>query len=170
MASNFRRTWDVKEVKRKALERDQDKAARVKKKLKIASNIEEIGEKREVKKYNFETSSVALTRKQFYCSICDVQTNDSLSFTSHLSSKLHCKNLGVKVQIERSNLQQVQERFKKLKEQKFREGIIEGTPSIVRLKSEIKKRKKKTKDPDDQIEPENLEVAQIMGFKAFGKS
>jgi U4/U6.U5 tri-snRNP component SNU23 len=163
MAQSYRKTWDLKEVQLRALEREQNEKRGLQgedqgvvkelleKDLMLRSRPVVIG------KTFLKTSS---SKKNFYCDICDVQTNDSVGYISHLNSKDHHKNLGKSINnVERSSLQQVQERFKLAKQKKMRNAKLQRPA----------KKQKQDDGAQEKTTEDEIKLREIMGFQTFGK-
>ncbi|KAJ3227905.1 zinc finger, matrin-type 2 [Clydaea vesicula] len=51
----------------------------------------------------------------FYCEDCDVVLKDQVSYLDHINGRQHLKMIGVSMNVEKSTLAQVKERFEEIK-------------------------------------------------------
>lgn len=77
----------------------------------------------------------------FKCKVCDVDFNDSISYTDHLNGKKHNRVLGMNTKVERVSAQRIRDKLNKLSSggDKFKELEV----SLVEIE---KKRKKEEKE------------------------
>ncbi|GJQ15391.1 hypothetical protein GpartN1_g7182.t1 [Galdieria partita] len=63
-------------------------------------------------------SSLRDKNSGFYCEICKVLQKDSNAYLNHLNSRIHQKNLGMSLRVERVNVESVKSRIEKLSQNK----------------------------------------------------
>lgn len=165
---NFRKTWDSKEYLAKAIQRIQNEqnVSQLQPKELTTHKAIEWDKKLRRKKIAIGRTVIKSSdpKKNFYCDICLVQSNDSLSYISHLNSKEHLKNIGKDLYVERSSLKQVRERFELAKEKM----TMELTPYERHVKMNKTKNKKTEEKPAiEEVDEETARMNDIMGFSSF---
>ncbi|KAL5700943.1 hypothetical protein ACHQM5_026333 [Ranunculus cassubicifolius] len=119
----------------------------------------------------------------FFCSVCECVVKDSANYLDHINGKKHQRALGMSMRVERASLQQVQERFQKLKkrsvpgsftEQDYDDRMLkeqQEEEERKRQRRERKKEKKKEKVIEEEAAvEEDVDVAEMMGFGGFRTS
>ncbi|KAJ1563427.1 hypothetical protein HK405_002069, partial [Cladochytrium tenue] len=190
--TNFRRTWDLDEFRRRANERelaarDEDKNdERRKLGLRaIKKKDEEVEERTLLKQREDEIdfSKVVNTTQVinassgeqagFFCKVCNTVAKDNASYLDHINGRKHQRNLGMSMKVEKSTAEQVKARLETLNKRKA-EGLEarikkakEEEEEAKRRKKEEKRKKKQTKKeqpaPEEQ-EDSNTDMAALMGF------
>lgn len=136
---NYRRTWDPAEYGIKAKLRADEKVGKtqIKNVNNVNINIKE-GEKpmkellkaREYlvdlekqvgKSFVINKTIGTMADGGYYCDVCDCSLRDSSNFLDHINGKKHQANLGIKLKVERSSLDQVKERIKLMSQKKQQE-------------------------------------------------
>ncbi|ESQ49485.1 hypothetical protein EUTSA_v10022198mg, partial [Eutrema salsugineum] len=69
------------------------------------------------RKYDLKKTLV-VTRAGYFCRVCECVVKDSANYLDHINGKKHQRALGMSMRVERSSLEQVQERFEVLKKRK----------------------------------------------------
>ncbi|KAI9581621.1 zinc finger matrin-type protein 2 isoform X1 [Glossina fuscipes] len=193
---DHRRKWDKVEYQRKAQERllSQAKLNDKKHEKHDVEPIERENLKRREYKVDLESKlgkSVVINKNTpgsqtggYYCNACDCVVKDSINFLDHINGKKHQRNLGMNMQIERSTVDQVKERFqankKKLEEKQkdyeLERRLREAKEEEERYKEHRKERRKERKRKADEdldgtaITDDMVDMAAIMGFSGFGGS
>ncbi|EME26938.1 U4/U6.U5 tri-snRNP component SNU23 [Galdieria sulphuraria] len=75
-------------------------------------------------------SSLRDKNSGFYCEICKVLQKDSNAYLNHLNSRIHQKNLGMSLRVERVDVDSVKSRIEKLSRYK------DGDVAIIRSQEE----------------------------------
>ncbi|XP_058189944.1 uncharacterized protein LOC131307458 [Rhododendron vialii] len=189
--NTFRRKFDREEYLQRAREREEQEAdGRFKSKSKgppvqrkpLKHRDYEVDLNSRLGKTQVVTPIAPLSQQAgYFCSVCECVVKDSANFLDHINGKKHQRALGMSMRVERSSLEQVQERFERLKKRKDTEPFTEKDlderilkqqqeeEERKRQRRERKKEKKKEKAAEE--EPElDPDVAAMMGFGGFGSS
>ncbi|KAE9446657.1 hypothetical protein RHGRI_031926 [Rhododendron griersonianum] len=178
--NTFRRKFDREEYLQRAREREEQEAdGRFKSKSKGPPV-----QRKPLKHRDYEVdlnSRLGKTQAGYFCSVCECVVKDSANFLDHINGKKHQRALGMSMRVERSSLEQVQERFERLKKRKDAEPFTEKDldERILKQQQEEEERKrqrrerKKEKKKEKAVEEEpelDPDVATMMGFGGFGSS
>jgi len=115
----------------------------------------------------------------FYCKDCNLSFKDSVSFLDHLNSRLHQRNLGIEMRVEKSSYDQV---FARIEHHKKKTNTAVNVTDLVLKKMEnaenekiskrnLKKQRIKLEKLDkldrgtDSID--NSDIMESMGFSNF---
>ncbi|KAG0473384.1 hypothetical protein HPP92_014737 [Vanilla planifolia] len=187
--NTFRRKFNREEYLERAREREEEEEeARLKSKVKappiqrkpLKHRDYEVDLESRLGKTQVVTPIAPLSQQAgYYCSVCECVVKDSANYLDHINGKK--QSLGDVDAVERASLQQVQERFEKLKKQKvagsFSEQDLddrimkqqEEEEERKRQRRERKKEKKKEKAAEEEPEVD-ADVAAMMGFGGFRSS
>ncbi|KAF9669864.1 hypothetical protein SADUNF_Sadunf13G0008700 [Salix dunnii] len=135
--NTFRRKFDPEEYLERAREREKQEAeGRGKSKC-----------------FEMVVTPIAPLSQQagYYCSVCECVVKDSANYLDHINGKKHQRALGMSMRVERASLQQVQERFEKLKKRREPGSFTE--------------QEKAAEEEEPDIDPD---IAAMMGFGGFG--
>ncbi|KAG5525433.1 hypothetical protein RHGRI_031926 [Rhododendron griersonianum] len=185
--NTFRRKFDREEYLQRAREREEQEAdGRFKSKSKGPPV-----QRKPLKHRDYEVDlnsrlgktqvSFSVCPAGYFCSVCECVVKDSANFLDHINGKKHQRALGMSMRVERSSLEQVQERFERLKKRKDAEPFTEKDldERILKQQQEEEERKrqrrerKKEKKKEKAVEEEpelDPDVATMMGFGGFGSS
>ncbi|KAF9060660.1 hypothetical protein BDP27DRAFT_405858 [Rhodocollybia butyracea] len=120
----------------------------------------------------------------FFCETCNRTYKDTTGYLDHINSRAHLRAIGQSTRLERSTLEQVRARINLLREKTkettsakaydFDQRLAEvrDKEAAIREEKKAKKKAEKEKALADQLanNPENNEMAQLMGFGGFGSS
>ncbi|KAH7833155.1 hypothetical protein Vadar_003547 [Vaccinium darrowii] len=189
--NTFRRKFDREEYLERAREREEKEAdGRFKSKSKgppvqrkpLKHRDYEVDLDSRLGKTQVVTPIAPLSQQAgYFCSVCECVVKDSANFLDHINGKKHQRALGMSMRAERASLEQVQERFERLKKRKDTEPFTERDlderilkqqqeeEERKRQRRERKKEKKKEKAAEEEPEVDP-DVAAMMGFGGFGSS
>ncbi|KAK7472708.1 U4/U6.U5 snRNP associated protein [Stygiomarasmius scandens] len=120
----------------------------------------------------------------FHCETCNRTYKDTTGYLDHINSRAHLRALGQTTKLERSTLEQVRARIALLRE-KTREASaakafdfdkrlaeVKAKEAALRDEKKAKKKAEKEKALAEELanDPENDEMAKMMGFGGFGTS
>lgn len=125
----------------------------------------------------------------FHCATCNASFTSSDAFLDHCNGKVHQKNLGVSLKVQRvDEVDRVKARLQKLTQKRlaadmviesksrnhFEKRLEEAQVETDKLKEERKARKKQKKKQEDNVnqedetnEEEESDLISLMGFKSF---
>ena len=134
-------------------------------------------------------SSITSSSHGFHCSTCNASFTSSDAFLDHCNGKVHQKNLGVTLKIERvDEVDRVKARLQQLTQKRlstdmviesksrnhFEKKLDDAQDETEKLKEERKARKKQKKkqendlnQDDETIGAEESDLISLMGFKSF---
>ncbi|CAN7107754.1 unnamed protein product, partial [Brassica rapa subsp. narinosa] len=188
--NTFRKKFDTEEYRERARKREEKEADRSKSQPKgppvqrapLKHRDYHVDLESRLGKTQVVTPVAPLSQQAgYFCRVCDCVVKDSANYLDHINGKKHQRALGMSMRVERSSLEQVQERFEVLKKRKtpgtFSEQDLderirkqqEEEEEHKRQRREKKKEKKKGKviEEEPEMDPE---VAELMGFGGFGSS
>ncbi|XP_059652324.1 uncharacterized protein LOC132299610 isoform X2 [Cornus florida] len=125
--NTFRRKFDREEYLERAREREQKETEGRKSKSKgppvqrkpLKHRDYEVNLQSRLGKTQVVTPIAPLSQQAgYFCSVCECVVKDSANYLDHINGKKHQRALGMSMRVERSSLQQVQERFEHLKKRK----------------------------------------------------
>lgn len=188
--NTFRRKFDREEYLERARKREQKEEEKSKSKSKgppvqrkpLKHRDYEVDLESRLGKTQVVTPIAPLSQQAgYFCSVCECVVKDSANYLDHINGKKHQRALGMSMRVERSSLEQVQQRFDNLKkrkdpgtftEQDLDERILkqqQEEEERKRQRRERKKEKKKEKAEEEEVEIDP-DVATMMGFGGFGSS
>eukprot|EP00053_Salpingoeca_punica_P019871 m.203929 g.203929 ORF g.203929 m.203929 type:complete len:194 (-) comp17740_c2_seq1:580-1161(-) len=180
-----RRTWDEEEYARKARERKEQREKKPEKEEDPKALLQRRDFKLEIDNKIGRTQVVGANSETgtggFYCDVCDVTLKDSITYLNHINGEKHMAKMGMSMNVERSTLEQVQERIarnKRILEQskntkRLTREDFERHIKLVQEQEEARKEKKKESkrskyaQPVDEDMAGDQDVAAIMGFGGF---
>lgn len=188
--NTFRRKFDREEYLERARKREQKEEEKSKSKSKgppvqrkpLKHRDYEVDLESRLGKTQVVTPIAPLSQQAgYFCSVCECVVKDSANYLDHINGKKHQRALGMSMRVERSSLEQVQQRFDNLKKRKdpgtFTEQDLDDRilkqqqeeEERKRQRRERKKEKKKEKAEEEEVEIDP-DVATMMGFGGFGSS
>eukprot|EP00871_Galdieria_phlegrea_P001904 jgi/Galph1/2714/GphlegSOOS_G1408.1 len=127
-------------------------------------------------------SSLKDKNSGFYCEVCKVLQKDSNAYLNHLNSRLHQKQLGMAMRVERVNAEAVKNRIEKLtKQKKGEENTVADKNTTERREetesaslqtekkaneSQVEEREEEqqNKTPEEESEASYENMAKVMGL------
>ena len=146
-------------------------------------DIEEAPAKLEIKNLTARTEKLDFEKKigktvlnstdsvrGFYCETCNLQFNDSSGYLDHINGRNHNQRLGITMKVERSTLDRVKAKLKKVKEEEKGEVANPTIEDIEKKieKEEVDKKKKKKKKKIEEKQLEELVDFDAEEIVAFG--
>jgi U4/U6.U5 tri-snRNP component SNU23 len=114
-----RTTWDEEEYARKAKERKELRERKPEKDEAPKALLQKRDLKLEIEGKIGRTQVVGANSETgtggFFCELCDVTLKDSMTYLNHINGEKHLAKMGMSLEVERSTLQQVQERIERNK-------------------------------------------------------
>ncbi|KAH0927823.1 hypothetical protein HID58_020079 [Brassica napus] len=188
--NTFRKKFDTEEYRERARKREEKEADRSKSQPKgppvqrapLKHRDYHVDLESRLGKTQVVTPVAPLSQQAgYFCRVCDCVVKDSANYLDHINGKKHQRALGMSMRVERSSLEQVQERFEVLKKRKtpgtFSEQDLDERIRKQQEEEEEHKRQRREKKKEKKArkvieeEPEmDPEVAELMGFGGFGSS
>ncbi|PHT98680.1 Zinc finger matrin-type protein 2 [Capsicum chinense] len=122
-----RRKFDREEIMQRARERDEQEAEGRKSKSRgppvqrkpLKPRDYQVDLESRLGKTQVVTPIAPLSQQAgYYCPVCECVVKDSANYLDHINGKKHQRALGMSMRVERSSLEQVQQRFESLKKRK----------------------------------------------------
>ncbi|KAJ3143835.1 DEAD H (Asp-Glu-Ala-Asp His) box helicase 11, partial [Irineochytrium annulatum] len=117
----------------------------------------------------------------FACEVCNIVCKDSVNYLDHINGRMHLKNMGMSMKVEKSTAEQVKAKLEALAKKKEAGPVVDLKARVKqalekeeeekRAKKEDKKSKKKRKKEEQEkaaAEFNDQSIAEIMGFGKFG--
>lgn len=119
---SLRRTWDKEEYRRRALEREEGPKPITREKDENGALVPVFLEKKKTthknledgigKTYAVNPEGEGAEKGGYYCKVCDRSFMDSTSYLDHLNSRMHMATLGMSMNVKKSSVVDVKNRFK----------------------------------------------------------
>ncbi|AAF26078.1 hypothetical protein [Arabidopsis thaliana] len=122
--NTFRKKFDVEEFKERAREREKKGVVFAAKgppvqRAPLKHRDYHVDLESRLGKTQVVTPVAPLSQQAgYFCRVCDCVVKDSANYLDHINGKKHQRALGMSMRVERSSLEQVQERFEVLKKRK----------------------------------------------------
>lgn len=156
--------------KRKRLERDPLHLGIIVERANLKPRAREIDLAAKLNKSQLQSAYMPANQHGgYYCDVCDCTMKDSLAFLDHINGTYHNRALGMKMEVEKSTLDQVRKGIELAKKKKKGLAVPNERSDLTLLTDgkSLKKSSGSDRDEKSTSEDDNDDMAKIMGFGKF---